>query len=80
MSRSDVARNMANVGPADPVRAGAPSWDIAVPSRPGRLAGVTMAGFSDRENDLVDVGLVPHPAVMVVFEVLVPLRSSAGRW
>jgi AraC-like DNA-binding protein len=28
-----------------------------------------MAGLSDRENDLVDVGLVPHPAVMVVFDL-----------
>ncbi len=44
-----------------------------------------MAGFSDGENDLVDVGLVPHPSVMVVFDLgdersWVPLRSSAGRW
>jgi AraC-like DNA-binding protein len=28
-----------------------------------------MAGFSDRANDLVDVGLVPHPAVTVVFDL-----------
>ena len=28
-----------------------------------------MAGFSDRENDLVDVGLVPHPAVTVIFDL-----------
>ena len=28
-----------------------------------------MAGFSDGENDLVDVGLVPHPSVMVVFDL-----------
>jgi len=28
-----------------------------------------MAGFSDGENDLVDVGLVPHPAVMVIFDL-----------
>jgi AraC-like DNA-binding protein len=46
-----------------------PSWDITVPSRPGRLAGVAMAGFSDRDNDLVDVGLVPHPAVTVLFDL-----------
>ena len=28
-----------------------------------------MAGFSDPANDLVDVGLVPHPAVMVIFDL-----------
>jgi AraC-like DNA-binding protein len=28
-----------------------------------------MAGFSDRANDLVDVRLVPHPAVTVVFDL-----------
>jgi AraC-like DNA-binding protein len=53
---------------AEPVRARAPQWDITVPSRP-TLAGVTMAGFSDRANDLVDVEVIPHPAVMVVFDL-----------
>jgi AraC-like DNA-binding protein len=43
-----------------------PSWDIAVPARPGRVGGVSMAGFSDRTNTIVDVELVPHPAVMLV--------------
>ena len=52
---------------AERARAGGPSWDIVVPSRPGRLAGVTMAGFSDRANDLDDVALVPPPAVTLVF-------------
>lgn len=28
-----------------------------------------MAGFSDRANDLVDVAMVPHPAVMMVFDL-----------
>ena len=28
-----------------------------------------MAGFSDRANTLVDVELVPHPAVMVIFDL-----------
>jgi AraC-like DNA-binding protein len=28
-----------------------------------------MAGFSDPENDLVDVAVVPHPAVTVVFDL-----------
>jgi hypothetical protein len=46
-----------------------PTWDIAVPTRPSRIAGVSMAGFSDRANDIVDVELVPHPAVMVIFNL-----------
>jgi hypothetical protein len=28
-----------------------------------------MAGFSDRANDLVDIALVPHPAVTVIFDL-----------
>jgi AraC-like DNA-binding protein len=28
-----------------------------------------MAGFSDRANDLVEVALVPHPAITVVFDL-----------
>lgn len=55
------------MGSADRVRAQVPSWHIAVPSRPGRLAGVAMAGFSDRANNLVDVALVPPRAVIVIF-------------
>jgi AraC-like DNA-binding protein len=39
--------------------------DIAVPSRPGRMAGVRMAGFSDRTKDLIDLQVVPYPAVTV---------------
>jgi AraC-like DNA-binding protein len=50
-------------------RADVPPWDIAVPARPCRLAGVTMAGFSDRATDLVDVALVPHPAVTILFDL-----------
>ena len=46
-----------------------PSWDIAVPRRPLRLAGIAMAGFSDRANDVDEVALVPHPAVTVLFDL-----------
>lgn len=65
----DVAKYHGYVDSADPVRAARPPWDIAVPSRPGRLAGVTMAGFSDEANDLVDVEMIPHPAVTVIFNL-----------
>ncbi|WP_285578919.1 AraC family transcriptional regulator [Actinoallomurus iriomotensis] len=56
-----------------------PAWDIAVPSRSGRPAGITMAGFSGREDDLVEVGIVPRPAVMVMFNLGdVPLVVDYG--
>src|SRR5215469_9370777 len=53
---------------AEPARARVPRWDIAVPSRP-TLPGVTMAGFSDRVNDLVEVEVIPHRAIMVIFDL-----------
>ena len=43
-------------------------WDIASPSRPGRLPGVSMAGFRDRATDLVDLRTVPFPAITVVVD------------
>lgn len=49
-------------------RDAAARWDIATPSRPGRLPGVAMAGFSDRSTDLVDLQVVPYPAVTVVVD------------
>jgi len=55
--------------PAEPLRAAAAVWDIAVPSRPGRLAGVRMAGFRDRATDLVDLPVVPYPAVTLVIDL-----------
>jgi AraC-like DNA-binding protein len=60
---------MAIVRQAQPVHASMPSWDIVVPSLPGRLPGVNMAGFSDRANDLLDVAMVPHPALTVLFDL-----------
>jgi AraC-like DNA-binding protein len=53
----------------DAVGAAATVWDIATPSRPGRLPGVSMAGFRDRATDLVDLRAVPHPAVTVVVDI-----------
>jgi AraC-like DNA-binding protein len=54
---------------AEPVRAGSALWEIAVPSRPGRLAGVPMAGFRDHAQDLVDLQVVPYPAVTLVLDI-----------
>ncbi|HVV22941.1 MAG TPA: helix-turn-helix domain-containing protein [Pseudonocardiaceae bacterium] len=39
--------------------------DIATPSRPGRLPGVAMAGFRASSPDLVEMSVVPYPAVTV---------------
>src|SRR4029453_9677761 len=44
-------------------------WDIATPSRPGRLPGVSMAGFSDRAKDLIDLQAVPYPAATLVIDL-----------
>jgi AraC-like DNA-binding protein len=44
-------------------------WDIAVPSQPSRLAGVTMAGFRNRTQDVVDIQLVPYPAVTIFIDL-----------
>ncbi|MET8869875.1 helix-turn-helix domain-containing protein [Nonomuraea sp. NPDC004580] len=52
---------------AQPVRG--PRWDITVPARPGRLPGVTMAGFSDQAGEYHELALVPHPAVTVLIEL-----------
>ncbi|MER6582198.1 helix-turn-helix domain-containing protein [Nonomuraea sp. NPDC001023] len=51
------------------VRGHVPGWEITVPSRPGGLPGVVMAGFSDRANEFRDLALVPHPAVTLLFDL-----------
>jgi len=50
-------------------RDAAAMWDIATPTRPGRLAGVTMAGFRQRTADEVDLQLVPYPAVTIAIDL-----------
>src|SRR5262245_51637220 len=55
--------------PAEPLRAAVDVWDIAVPSQAVGMAGVRMAGFSDRANDLVDHPVVPYPAVTLVIDL-----------
>ena len=44
-------------------------WDIAIPSRPGRLPGVSMAGFRERGKDLIDLRVVPYPAATLVVDL-----------
>ncbi|MFD8817836.1 helix-turn-helix domain-containing protein [Streptomyces sp. NPDC059627] len=50
-------------------RSAARIWDIATPARPGRLPGVSMAGFRARTTDPVDLSVVPYPAVTVAFDL-----------
>ncbi|CAL9346400.1 hypothetical protein SUDANB176_00382 [Streptomyces sp. enrichment culture] len=54
---------------AGPAHAAASVWDIATPSRRGRLPGVGMAGFRARTTDPVDLGVVPYPAVTVAVDL-----------
>ncbi|MEU6665992.1 helix-turn-helix domain-containing protein [Streptomyces sp. NPDC046727] len=54
---------------AEQAHAAASVWDIATPSRPVRLPGVSMAGFRARTTDLVDLGVVPYPAVTVAVDL-----------
>jgi AraC-like DNA-binding protein len=51
---------------AKPAHEAAAVWDIATPSRPGRLPGISMAGFRARTTELVDLDVVPYPAVTVI--------------
>lgn len=59
-------------------------WDIACPTRPGRVPGVTMAGFRDRGITPPGLRLIPHPAVTVVLvfggtlEVRTPPSGDGG--
>jgi AraC-like DNA-binding protein len=67
---------------AESARDAAAVWNIAIPSRPGRLPGVSMAGFRDRATDLVDLRTVPYPAVTVVVDFsdgLLAVDDGSGR-
>jgi AraC-like DNA-binding protein len=68
---------------ADPAGDAATPWEeIARPTRPSRLAGVTMAGFRGRGADVVDYLAVPPPAVMLAVEFgdgRLAVEDTAGR-
>jgi AraC-like DNA-binding protein len=67
---------------AEWARDAAAVWDIAIPSRPGRLPGVRMAGFRERATDLVDLRVVPYPAVTLVVDIgegLLVVDDVSGR-
>ena len=64
-------------------RQAATVWDVAVPTRPVRLPGFRMAGFSDRAKGLVGLHVVPYPAVALFIDlgdrVLVDYASGRQR-
>ncbi|MFI2332936.1 helix-turn-helix domain-containing protein [Nocardia rhamnosiphila] len=54
--------------PVESVHFAGEAMDIAVPSRPLRVAGVAMAGFRGRVSDSADLPVVPYPAVTVFLD------------
>ena len=43
--------------------------EVAVPARPVRLPGISMAGFRPRTPALLDIAMVPHPSVTVIVDL-----------
>ncbi|MFF4346031.1 helix-turn-helix domain-containing protein [Streptomyces sp. NPDC001530] len=67
---------------ADSAHDAAAVWDIATPSRPGLLPGVSMAGFRARTTEFVDLDVVPYPAVTVAVDLgdeLLAVDDISGR-
>ncbi|MEV6391345.1 helix-turn-helix domain-containing protein [Nocardia xishanensis] len=54
--------------PVEPVRDAAAVWDIAVPARPSRVAGVSMAAFRGRTKSLVEMQVIPYPALTLFID------------
>ncbi|MCX0273260.1 helix-turn-helix domain-containing protein [Nocardia zapadnayensis] len=54
--------------PVESVHFAGKAMDIAVPSRPLRVAGVAMAGFRGRVSDSADLPVVPYPAATVFLD------------
>jgi AraC-like DNA-binding protein len=56
-------------------------WDITCPNRPGRVPGVSMAGFRDRGITPPGLRLIPHPAVtlVLVFGGTIAVEDATGR-
>ncbi|WP_119292365.1 helix-turn-helix domain-containing protein [Streptomyces sp. YIM 130001] len=54
--------------PGETVRDVAGLWDVALPARAGRMAGVSMAGFRSRADRFVDMQVVPYPALTLFID------------
>jgi AraC-like DNA-binding protein len=44
-------------------------WDITTPSQPGRVPGLSMAGFRDRLASSIDLPVIPFPAVTLAIDL-----------
>ncbi|MEW2391069.1 helix-turn-helix domain-containing protein [Streptomyces venezuelae] len=44
-------------------------WDITTPARPGRLPGISQAGFRDRTTCPLDLPVIPYPAVTLAIDL-----------
>jgi AraC-like DNA-binding protein len=63
------AHSVVDMRVAESQREAAAVWDIATPARPCRLPGLSMAGFSERGTDYVDLPVVPYPAVTIAVDL-----------
>jgi AraC-like DNA-binding protein len=69
------------MGLGEPGRDDKVLWDIACPAQPGRVPGVSMAGFHDLGITPPGLRLIPHPAVTLVLVLggTVCVQDAAGR-
>lgn len=65
--------------PTEWARDGAAVWDIAVPPSRLLLPGVRMAGFSGATTDVIDLLVVPYPAVTLFLDLRDGLFVSDAR-
>ena len=76
-----MARSIGGMPSGEWARDAAAIWDIAVPLPPGRLPGLSMAGFRARSTDPVDLQVIPYPAATVVIDLSdgVLVDDASGR-
>jgi AraC-like DNA-binding protein len=64
---------------ATPVRVETAEVQVVVPARSDRVAGVSMAGFRGWADSVIDLQLVPYPAVTVLIDFGDPLVIDDAR-
>lgn len=79
-ARMGVVRTMGHMGSFGLAGRGGAVWDIEVPSQPVSLPGASMAGFRARVAGLVDLPVIPYPAVTLGIDLggSEPLVVEAG--
>jgi len=82
MSRDlGVARRRDDAPRAGPTLDATAIWDITTPSQPGRVPGLSMAGFRDRVASAIDLRVIPFPAVTVAVDLSdgLVIETATGR-